>query len=192
MVETPTINLNRDEVMSLRSKLNTFGLMMLILANSSEADAPLKGPYYSSPDHGSGMFHSSWPVDFSSQVATDHQNTGIWTDPTGKRNLKFVDLTIRGGANSCVEVETWALAGSEQYQDTRMWWMDHDSHDNWQPLDDNGGVDNYSKAVLFFGASISHIFVRISASISTLPTPVPISGNALCISTAFPWEKKPS
>lgn len=142
---------------------NMFSLSMLLLPQLAMADGPLQGPYYASPDDGNGQFYSSWPVDFTAQVATDHQNTGIWTDPSGKQNLKFVDLTLRGGGNSCIEVRTQALTGTGQYQDTRMWWTDHDSHDNWQPLDDNSGIDNYSKAVLFFNYNISHIFVRISA-----------------------------
>jgi hypothetical protein len=150
-------------IMSFYSRILALGISALLIPKFSIADAPLKGPYYTSPDYGSGQFYSFWQVDFSSQVGPDHQNIGYWTDPTGKQNLKFVDLTIRGGANSCIEIETSALSGMDQYQDTRMWWTDHDSHDYWQALDDNGGFDNYSKSVLFFGASISHIFVRISA-----------------------------
>lgn len=138
-------------------------LMSTLIPKYSMADSPLLTPYYSSPDDGSGEFFIDWNVDFSSQVIPDHQNIGIWTDPTGKQNLKFIDLTIRGGGNSCIEVETLPMSGSSAYQDTRMWWTDHDSHDYWQPLDDNGGLDSYSKSVLFFNYSISHIFVRISA-----------------------------
>lgn len=151
-------------VMQLFIRFSALTMFVPLIANISMADAPLRGPYYQSPDYGiDGKFHSYWTVDFTTQVGPDHQNIGYWTDPTGKQNLKFIDLTIRGGANSCLEVETWPLTSLDQFRDTRMWWTDHDSHDNWQPLDDNGGPDNYSKAVLFFNPTISHIFVRISA-----------------------------